>query len=150
MSRGVSILLAALAVSASGVLVSAQTDSSAGRFVPVGAVYTASNAADGNQILIFDRASDGRLRPAGAVPTGGAGTGQGLGNQRGLVLSESERWLVVVNAGSDDLSVFEVRRNGLELRSQTPSGGSQPISVAMHGRLVSSSTTTARTSPASD
>src|SRR5262249_1838942 len=133
---GVSIFLAALAMSVSGALVSAQTDSSADRFVSVGAVYTASNAADGNQILIFDRGFDGRLRPGGAVATGGTGTGEGLGNQGGLVLSQNERWLVGVNAGSDDLSVFEVRRNGLDRKSQTPYGGSRAVSVTMHGRLV--------------
>ncbi len=136
MTKGVSILLVALVVSVSGGLASAQPDTSAGRFVSVGAVYTASNAADANQIVIFDRAFDGRLRAAGAVATGGTGTGEGLGNQSGLVLSQDERWLVVVNAGSEDLSVFQVRRHGLELTSQTPSGGSRPISVTMHGRLV--------------
>lgn len=33
----------------------------------VGAVYTMTNAADGNEIAIFTRAADGTLTPAGTV-----------------------------------------------------------------------------------
>jgi 6-phosphogluconolactonase len=105
-------------------------------FAPVGAVYTMSNAADSNAVLIFERSFDGRLRAAGAVPTGGTGSGGGLGNQGGVVLSDDERWLLAVNAGSADISVFQVQRRGLRLVSRTPSGGTRPISVTIHRRLV--------------
>ncbi len=44
---------------------------------PVGAVYTQTNAAAGNAVLAFDRASDGSLTPAGSYPTGDLGTGTG-------------------------------------------------------------------------
>jgi hypothetical protein len=42
-----------------------------------GAVYTLSNATDGNAVLIFQRAEDGSLTPAdpASVPTGGQGSG---------------------------------------------------------------------------
>ena len=43
----------------------------------VGAVYTMTNAADGNQIVVFDRKPDGRLTLSGAIPTGGSGSGPG-------------------------------------------------------------------------
>jgi 6-phosphogluconolactonase (cycloisomerase 2 family) len=101
-----------------------------------GAVYTASNAATGNEVLVFHRLTDGRLVPGGAVPTGGLGTGAGLGNQGGLILTSDERWLLVVNAGSEDLSVFRVRRRGLELVDVEPSQGPRPISVTEHDGLV--------------
>ena len=101
-----------------------------------GAVYIMSNEVAGNRILIFDRTADGGLAPAGSVPTGGNGTGGGLGNQGGLVLTENERWLVAVNAGSDSVSVFDVRRRGLHKQSEEPSGGNQPVSVAVHRDLV--------------
>ncbi len=39
-----------------------------------GTVYTISNAAT-NQVLYFNRASDGILTVGGAVDTGGSGTG---------------------------------------------------------------------------
>ena len=101
-----------------------------------GTVYTASNSVAGNAILLFDRLGDGRLVPAGSVATGGTGTGAGLGNQGGLSLTRNERWLLAVNAGSDSLSVFEVRKRGLRLADVTPTGGSQPISVTEHRGVV--------------
>jgi DNA-binding beta-propeller fold protein YncE len=109
----------------------------AGRRVPFpGAVYTMSNAVSVNSIIMFDRLPDGRLVAAGQVPTGGAGTGGGLGNQGGLTLTRSERWLLAVNAGTDTVSVLEVRHRGLRLRDVEASGGSQPISVTEHRGLV--------------
>jgi 6-phosphogluconolactonase len=102
----------------------------------VGAVYTMSNAAAGNSVIVFDRLSDGRLVAAGEVSTGGAGTGAGLGNQGGLTLTRSERWLLAVNAGSNTLAVLEVRNRGLRLRDVEPSGGSRPISVTEHRGIV--------------
>jgi 6-phosphogluconolactonase len=101
-----------------------------------GAVYTSSNAPAGNQILIFDRAVDGTLTAASTVATGGAGTGGGLGNQSALTLSADGRWLLAVNAASNDISLLSVRANGLELRDLARSGGVNPISVTVHDDLV--------------
>ena len=95
-----------------------------------------SNAAAGNAVLTFFRLPDGRLVPAGSTPTGGHGSGSGLGNQGGLVLTQNERWLLAVNAGSDTVTVFEVGHLGLRRRDVQPSGGSQPISIATHRNLV--------------
>ncbi|HEX7779388.1 MAG TPA: beta-propeller fold lactonase family protein [Vicinamibacterales bacterium] len=103
---------------------------------PQGAVYTASNSTAGNAVLVFDPDADGRLSSAPAVATGGLGTGGGLGNQGGVRLSADGRFLLVVNAGSNDLSVLEVTNTGLTLRDRTSSGGSLPISVTVNGRLV--------------
>jgi 6-phosphogluconolactonase (cycloisomerase 2 family) len=103
----------------------------------VGAVYTMTNAADGNEIAIFTRAADGTLTPAGTIPTDGLGSGGGLGNQGALVLSESNRFLFAVNAGSNEISVFRVLRpQGLRLVNVVPSGGEMPISLTVHRRLL--------------
>jgi 6-phosphogluconolactonase (cycloisomerase 2 family) len=101
-----------------------------------GAVYTMTNAVGGNEILVFDRGADGRVTPAGSYGTGGLGAGAGLGNQGGLVLSDDDRWLLVVNAGSNSVSVFAVSREGLHLTDTEPSGGTTPISVTIHKDLV--------------
>jgi len=101
-----------------------------------GAVYAMTNAPGGNSILIFDRAGNGALASAGSAATGGAGKGSGLGSQGALVLTNDQRWLLAVNAGSNDLTVFSVTPEGLQWRSKTPSGGTMPISVAVHDRLV--------------
>jgi 6-phosphogluconolactonase len=101
-----------------------------------GAVYTQSNAADGNQVLAYDRATDGTLTFQNAYDTGGLGTGAGLGSQGALILSSNRRWLFTVNAGSNDISVFGVRSSGLMLASVTASGGTSPISLTQWGSYL--------------
>jgi 6-phosphogluconolactonase (cycloisomerase 2 family) len=99
-------------------------------------VYTMSNAAHGNSVLVFKRRINGRLEPAGVFATGGLGTGGGLGNQSAVVLDQSDRWLFVVNAGSHELSVFEVHAAGLQHLETLASGGFRPISLALHDNLL--------------
>jgi 6-phosphogluconolactonase (cycloisomerase 2 family) len=101
-----------------------------------GEVYTMTNAVDGNKVLAFARDARGRLGPAEEYTTGGLGTGGGLGNQGGVVLDNSGRWLFVVNAGSDQVSVFRVRRHGLVLADVADAGGAQPVSVAVDRNLL--------------
>lgn len=101
-----------------------------------GSVYTTTNATAGNAVLVFDRLADGRLVPLVSVPTGGVGTGGGLGNQGALVLARQERFLLAVNAGSNTLSVFAVRNRGLRLIDVEPSGGVRPVSVTVYGGTV--------------
>ncbi|MBI4420034.1 MAG: beta-propeller fold lactonase family protein [Gemmatimonadetes bacterium] len=113
----------------------ASSASAADRAQP-GAVYTLNNSAAGNAVLAFDRAPDGTLAAAGAYPTGGLGTGGGLGSQGALVLSPDGRYLLAVDAGSDEVSVLRVRPGGLELVTTVPSGGDRPTSVTVHQDLV--------------
>jgi 6-phosphogluconolactonase (cycloisomerase 2 family) len=101
-----------------------------------GAVFTLSNDPAGNTVEVFGRAVDGMLSPAGSVATGGLGSGDGLGSQGSLVLSDDGRWLVAVNAGSDEVSVFAVSGTGIRLTDVESSGGDRPISVTIHGGLV--------------
>ncbi|MEJ2320661.1 MAG: beta-propeller fold lactonase family protein [Gemmatimonadales bacterium] len=101
-----------------------------------GSVYLMSNAVGGNEVLVFRRDLDGSLSPDAPVATGGTGSGGGLGNQGAVVLSKDGRWLFVVNPGSDDLSVFRIRPEGLQLIDVVGSGGDMPVSVAVHGSLV--------------
>src|SRR4026207_292940 len=53
-----------------------------------GAVYTSNNAADPNRVLAFSRSASGELKPAGAYPTGGSGTGAALGSQGALAATD--------------------------------------------------------------
>lgn len=105
-----------------------------------GVVYTLTNQAAGNAVAVFARAADGTLTAAGPVPTGGAGTGAGLGSQGALALSQDGRWLFAVNAGSDEVSAFRTgdarNRLALTLTSRVASGGTQPISLDVHGDLL--------------
>src|SRR5919109_1447802 len=99
-----------------------------------GAVYTSSNSQGGNAILAFHRAHDGSLRPGGSFPTGGTGTGSGLGSQ-GAVVHDDGR-LFAVNAGSDQITSFAVTRRGLRSLDLASSNGDRPISLTVHGNLL--------------
>lgn len=110
-------------------LVRAQNDSP-------GAVFTETNAPDGNQVLVFARNAKGELASPASYPTGGNGTGAGLGNQGALTLTADGRWLIAVNAGSHQLSVFSVRNDALVLTDVVASGGLRPISVTAADNLV--------------
>lgn len=102
-----------------------------------GAVFTETNSASGNAVLVFRRAADGSLTAAGSVATGGTGSGAGLGSQGAVTLSDDGNWLLVVNPGSNDVSSFAVGPNGaLTLRDRASSGGTHPISVTIRGNLV--------------
>ena len=103
-----------------------------------GAVYVLTNQT-ANSVTVFARAADGTLSFSGNFATGGAGAGTGvdpLGSQGSLVLGRWSRRLFAVNAGSNDVSVFAV--DGLNLRQldRAPSGGTMPVSVAVHENLL--------------
>ena len=101
------------------------------------AVYVQANDSTDNEVIVFSRAEDGALAPAGRYSTGGRGTGvPHLASAGSVVLSDDGRWLLVVNAGSDELSLFAVRPDGLRLADRAGSGGSKPTSVAVSGALV--------------
>lgn len=94
-------------------------------------VYTLSNRAAGNEVLVFERDRSGALQPAGSVPTGGLGTGAALGSQGALILGGDNRMLFAVNAGSNDVSVLRVRDDGLTVLARVPSGGARPVSLTV-------------------
>ena len=87
---------------------------------PVGAVYVLSNQPAGNSVLRFDRQRDGSLVPNGKYPTGGTGTGGGLGSQGAVTVDDAGRYLYAVNAGSASLTSFRIRRDGLQLDRRGP------------------------------
>ena len=106
----------------------------------VGHVYVNDNTAPSNTIATFDRHSDGSLTAAGK-PTvlDGAGTGTGLPSQGAVQVSADGRFVLAVDAGSDQVSVARIRDDGTLVRvshGTVSSGGSRPVSIAIHGDLV--------------
>jgi 6-phosphogluconolactonase len=107
----------------------------------VGHVYLDDNTAGANTIGAFDRHADGSLSamPGSPFPAGGAGTGAGLASQGALQLSSDGRFLLAVDAGSNQISVLRVGWDGsLQLvpGGVVSSGGPMPVSIAVHGSLV--------------
>lgn len=101
-----------------------------------GAVYTLTNAPSGNAVAVFDRDSHGALTPAGTFGTGGNGTGANLGSQGALAISRDGKLLFAVNAASNTISELAVEPHSLQLVGTTPSGGTTPISLTVHGNLL--------------
>ncbi len=101
-----------------------------------GAVFTQTNDISGNEVLMYSRDGRGRLDFTGSYETGGFGTSAGLGNQGSLVLGHHNRLLFVVNAGSNEISVFRITRHGLKLVDKEPSGGETPVSVTTHQNML--------------
>lgn len=114
-------------------------------------VYAMANKAEGNTILVFQRAADGTLSLIQEAPTGGLGSGPGqlavagaplepagnpLTSQDSLVMTQDGRFLLAVDAGSNEISVMEVTQDGLRFADKAPSGGDVPVAVANHGNLV--------------
>jgi len=113
-----------------------QAGASDAQWNTAGVVYTSTNATTGNEVVVYARARDGTLSAAGRVATNGIGTGGGLGNQGAVTLSKNGRWLFVVNAGSNEISVFAARGASLKLVDKVASGGERPVSVTTHGNLL--------------
>ncbi len=112
-----------------------------GRSNVVGHVYVNDNTARSNTIGAFDRHADGSLTPeAGSpFPAGGAGTGAGLASQGALQISSDGRFLLAVDAGSNQISMLRIKRDGslrLVRDGVVSSGGVLPVSVAIHRELV--------------
>src|SRR5947208_1596413 len=63
-----------------------------------GTVFTSSNAQGGNELLVYDRDAAGVLALQAHLPTGGQGSGAGLGSQGAVTLSGDGRFVFVVNA----------------------------------------------------
>ena len=105
----------------------------------VGALFLATNNASHNQIIMYNRLANGKLRLVGRYPTGGRGEGgvnDPLQSQSSLIISPDRAYLLAVNAGTSDISVFRISDYGLILASVTPSGGGNPVSLAIHDDLV--------------
>jgi hypothetical protein len=84
----------------------------AGKSDVVGHLYVNDNTAGVNTIAGFDRHADGTLTPLPGSPfsIGGAGTGVATGSQGALQQSSDGRYLLAVDAGSNEVSVLPSSR----------------------------------------
>ena len=107
-------------------------------------VYVLTNQRE-NAVAAFRRDINGLLTFAGRFPTGGAGNPiaqpgdppiDPLASQGALIMSDGNRFLIAVNAGSNEISVLRINKNTLELADIVDSGGSRPISATLHDDLL--------------
>jgi DNA-binding beta-propeller fold protein YncE len=140
-----SIRVAAAAAVAAAAVTTAATPAFASASNPAGpggAVFVQTDNTAGNRVVAYDRAADGTLRRAGSYATGGRGgilagsVVDHTASQGSLAWDPAHARLYAVNAGSNTISVFGVSGDRLALRQVLRSGGTFPVSVAVHGDLV--------------
>jgi hypothetical protein len=126
---------------AAAVAVPASASASTSASPVTGHVYVNDNTKGTNTIGAFDRHADGSLTPVPGSPfvAGGAGTGSGLASQGAIQLTRDGRFLIAVDAGSNQVSVLRIHFDGslsLLRHGVVSSGGTLPDSVAVSGNLV--------------
>ena len=101
----------------------------------VGYTYIDGNTATVNTIDGFARHADGSLTalPGSPFTAGGAGTGTGLASQGAIQVTRDGRYLLAVDAGSNQISVLRLTAGGVPVLAGQPvsSGGITPVSVAV-------------------
>jgi 6-phosphogluconolactonase len=105
-----------------------------------GAVFVMTNSPSGNQVLAYERSPSGQLTWIETVPAHGNGTGASLADQGSLAATHDHEWLLAVDAGSNQVSVFRVDLSSpsqlLTFRDVVSSGGIEPVSIAIHRPFV--------------
>jgi 6-phosphogluconolactonase len=112
-----------------------------------GKVYVLTNMLAGNTVVSLQRNQDGSLTRLEEVSTGGLGSGpiplplpiggpNPLDSQDALIATPNGRFLLAVNAGSNEISVLGIRGEGLVLTDKVSSNGEYPVSLSVHGSLV--------------
>jgi 6-phosphogluconolactonase (cycloisomerase 2 family) len=104
-----------------------------------GAVFAATNYVKHNEVVMYGRSETGALKLIGSFATGGRGEGginDPLQSQSSIALTKDHSFLLAVNAGSSNISVFQVSATGLTLLDKRSSEGGNPVSIAIHDDLV--------------
>jgi 6-phosphogluconolactonase len=108
-----------------------------------GKVYAQTNGLSANQLVVFNRYADGSLKKAQLVATGGKGGAQEqpgcsamcpqLDTVSEVAATPDGSLVFAVNAGSNTISAFKPKANGVKLVDQVPSEGAFPFSLTIHG-----------------
>jgi hypothetical protein len=130
LAAGSSVLAATIGLLGAATAASASTASPV-----VGYTYIDGNTTTANTIDGFARHADGSVTPLPGSPfaAGGAGTGAGLASQGAIQATPDGRYLLAVDAGSNQISVLRVTRGGVPVLVGQPvsSGGVKPVSIAV-------------------
>jgi 6-phosphogluconolactonase len=129
------VILLSLAAAAATAAVPGSASASTVTSPVVGYTYVNGNTAPANTIDGFARHADGSLTPLPGSPfsAGGAGLGSGLASQGAIQVTPDGRYLLAVDAGSNQISVLRLTPDGVPVLAGQPvsSGGIKPVSVAV-------------------
>ena len=120
----------------------------ANRDLREGAVFSATNARGGNEIVAFSRSRNGKLTKVGAYRTGGKGSGSFEDSANGVILASPAgeqspnnlgadgKFLIATNSGSKSITVFRVERRRLQRVEVQDAKGFKPVSVTVNRGLL--------------
>ena len=132
LAAGGSVLAASISLLGAATAASASTASTS---TVVGYTYLDGNTVGSNTIDGFARHADGSVTPLPGSPfaAGGAGLGTGLASQGAIQATPDGRYLLAVDAGSNQISVLRITAGGVPVPVGQPvsSGGIKPVSVAV-------------------
>jgi 6-phosphogluconolactonase len=138
--RFVALLVLALAAAVVITGAAAASRAEAQTSTVIGHVYINDNTAPINTVAGFDRHVDGSLTamPGSPFVVGGSGAGHADASQGSLQLSADGRYLLAVDAGSNQISVQRIKPDGTlrPVGAPVASGGVDPVSIAVHSDLV--------------
>ena len=101
-----------------------------------GAVFINANTV-ANKVWMYNRGADGQLTFVGAFSTQGSGTGStALNSQGSVTVTSDHNYVYAVNAGSNEITAFQVTPTGLTFIGKVPSGGIFPRSVTTFGNFL--------------
>jgi 6-phosphogluconolactonase len=104
---------------------------------PITTVFTEDNSTPTNHVLEYQSGPNGALSLLATVSTGGAGTGSALASQGAVALTQGGHLLLVVDAGSNQITALKVDNDGeLSVADVVASQGSMPISLGVSEDLV--------------
>ena len=129
------LIVFGLAAAAATVAVPTSASASTVTSPVVGYTYVDGNTAPANTIDGFARHADGSLTALAGSPfsAGGAGLGSGLASQGAIQVTADGRYLLAVDAGSNQISVLRLTADGVPVLVGRPasSDGITPVSVAV-------------------
>ncbi|HEX3388360.1 MAG TPA: beta-propeller fold lactonase family protein [Streptosporangiaceae bacterium] len=135
LTAGGSVLAATIGLLGAATAASASTAGGSTGSPVVGYTYIDGNTAAANTIDGFAQHADGSVTPLPGSPfaAGGVGLGTGLASQGAIQATPDGRYLLAVDAGSNQISVLRVTAGGVPKLVGRPvsSGGVQPVSVAI-------------------
>jgi 6-phosphogluconolactonase (cycloisomerase 2 family) len=107
----------------------------------VGGVFTETDDPTSNAVVAFGRRPDGTLQYLGNFATGGQGLGGNnvadpLASQFAVLLSPDHRYLFAVNAKSNSVAAFAVKKSGLTAIGTYASNGVKPVSLAATNHVL--------------
>jgi 6-phosphogluconolactonase len=135
LAAGGTLLAASIGLLGAATAASASTASASTTSPVVGYTYIDGNTAVANTIDGYARHADGSLTAMAGSPfaAGGAGLGTGLASQGAIQATQDGRYLLAVDAGSNQISVLRITAGGVPVLVGQPvsSGGIKPVSVAV-------------------